>query len=84
MRMQLFVERLASAQQARSSIDKYGVHMVVANILDRRKEQVQLVEASGSFTSAKVITVQRTSDQPFIEKQLVDAVVAQHGAYWKR
>ena len=56
--------------------------MVVANILDRRKEEVQLVQpASGSSTSTDVMHIHRHADEPFIEKQLVDAVVAQHTAF---
>lgn len=75
---------------------------MVANILDRRKEVVQLVavgESSDSPTSAfphtvgsfpdlparkyitQTTTIHRTPQEPFIERQLVEAVVQKHRGY---
>lgn len=68
--------------QASKSIEKYGVHAVVANILETRKEVVQLVrptldrEQSNSH-SVHVDEILRGSDQ-FIEAPLVHRLVRLH------
>lgn len=75
--------------QASKSIERYGVHVVVANILDRRKEEVQLVRAklhshkdSASAASAtERVVIQRQPEQPFIERQLIEAIVQQHQTF---
>lgn len=58
------------------------MHLVVANMLDRRKEEVQLVEAapiSGTDTlEFQSVALQRDKDQPFIERQLVDRIAQRH------
>lgn len=75
--------------KASKSIERYGVHVVVANILDRRKEEVQLVRAklhshkdSASAASAtERVVIQRQPEQPFIERQLIEAIVQQHQTF---
>jgi hypothetical protein len=77
--------------QASKSIASYGVHAVVANILERRKEVVQLVQpASSSRTEEEpsnggaprvhVDEILRGS-KPFIEGPLVQRVVQLHRSY---
>ena len=70
--------------QAWSSIKKYDVHAVVANILQTRKEQVLLVHAHDSDNGSSqdqgrlVSSIKRHPDQLYIERQLVACIVAMH------
>ena len=74
----------AFAWQAWSSIQRYQVHAVVANILQTRKEQVLLIHADkgadmGSQNAKQHVTsIKRDPAQAYIEKQLVASIVALH------
>ena len=63
--------------QAGAAIARYGVHAVVANILDTRKEVVQLVRRSGPAEGVCADTVRRDSST-FIEEPLVERLVKLH------
>ena len=80
-------------KKAAKSIRAYGLHCVVANILETRKERVLLVtpgagcgggEGACGAPSADGVAVEaisRDPAEPFIEKQLVSRVVALHRRY---
>ncbi len=68
--------------QASSSVDSYGVHAVVANLLHTRKEQVWLVRKDSSTSEVRSIT--RDKSEAFIERQLIRELVALHRAYINR
>jgi hypothetical protein len=78
-------------EKAARSIAAYGLHAVVANVLDTRKDVVLLVTPSndgngggggGSGSgSVSVETIVRPPTDAFIERALVDRVVALHRAY---
>ena len=61
--------------QARAAIAKYGVHAVAANILDTRKEMVQLVQRGGEQDTVDSIM---RGGSTVIEEPLVDRVVQLH------
>ena len=63
------------------SIRNYGVHAVVANILETRMNQVLIVRI-GLDGQPVVDTINREESQPFIEKQLVGKVIELHAAYF--
>lgn len=73
--------------QAAAALDRYGVHMVVANILHTRKDQVLLVRRNKDQTSSasqlshpglEVTTIDRPADEPVIERLLVSSLVEVH------
>ncbi len=71
-----------SALQASRSIERYGVHAVVANILETRKEVVILVRkfapsAKGVVRTATDKICRRDADD-FIEGPLVERLVELH------
>jgi hypothetical protein len=75
--------------QATKSINSYGVHAVVANILETRKEVVQVVrpvaaakpsDGIASPAEVRVDEVVRSSDA-FIEAPLVRRIVELHQQY---
>ena len=68
--------------QAEKSIRKYGVHAVVANILETRKEVVHIVRPANA-DNGKTVEVEKIlrCQEQFIEKPLVTCVVALHKAY---
>lgn len=80
----LEMPRFVVQWQAQSSIQRYDVHVVVANILQTRKEQVLLVQApQGTISAAPntrqhVTSIKRDPSQTYIEKQLVASIVAMH------
>ena len=68
--------------QATNSISKYGVHAVVANILETRKEVVHVVRPADTDNGGRteIDRIARGQEQ-FIEKPLVDDVVRLHHRY---
>jgi len=66
-------------------MESYGVHAVIANILESRKEQVKVVTRavgpSGGAGQPEVATIDRPPTEPFIEKQIVEHIVAAHRRY---
>lgn len=66
--------------QAQGSIAKYGVHAVIANILETRKEIVYIVHPGEREGAAQVEEVLRGQEQ-FIEAPLVAKVVQLHKRY---
>ncbi|XP_020520163.1 phosphopantothenate--cysteine ligase 2, partial [Amborella trichopoda] len=62
-------------EKANIALRKYKVHMVVANELSTRKEQVIVI------TGNDVITVQRENPHSDVEKPLVDLIVERHMAH---
>jgi phosphopantothenate---cysteine ligase (ATP) len=79
--------------KAAKSIQAYGLHCVVANILETRKDRVLLVTpkkngGEGAATSdpasfVDVAPIDRDPTESFIERQLVEAVVRLHARYMK-
>lgn len=61
-------------KKANESLVKYGVHNVVANLLQTRKDEIKLV------TLSDVLTIHRGSDAE-IEKRLIEELVARHAAF---
>ena len=74
--------RVPALLQAEKSISKYGVHAVVANILETRKEVVQVVRPADTDNGGRteVDRIARGHEQ-FIEKPLVDNMVRLHHMY---
>lgn len=68
--------------QAEKSIRKYGMHAVVANILETRKEVVHIV-CPADADNGKTVEVEKIlrGQEQFIEKPLVACVVALHKAH---
>lgn len=62
--------------QACSSINNYGVHAVVANILETRKDKVLIVS-----NDLSVHTITRGEDDGFIENDIVKAIVGSHQSH---
>ena len=54
------------------------MHAVIANILDTRKEQVLIVQKPPQEGQPSIVTVNRHPEEPFIERQLVQQLVALH------
>ena len=80
--------------KAAKSIQAYGLHCVVANILETRKDRVLLVtpkaggkgggeENSDPSSSVNVILIERDPTESFIERQLVEVVVRLHARYMR-
>ena len=68
--------------QAERSISKYGVHAVVANILDTRKEVVHVVRPAEARNGGSIETDRIDRGQEhFIEKPLVEDVTRLHQLY---
>jgi hypothetical protein len=67
--------------QAVKSIESYGVHAVIANILETRKEQVKIVTRAARPGGETVAGINRAATEPFIEKQIVDQIIAAHRKY---
>ena len=67
--------------QACTSIKNYGVHAVVANILETRKDKVYIVhEASNQDLRAETVTKKQA--EVFIENDIVDYIVSAHRQYY--
>lgn len=68
------------AEKAKGAIRKYGMHVVVANILDRRKKTVKLVQEvdAGSFALQQI---DLDPNRSHIEEQLVGEVVDLHASF---
>lgn len=62
------------------SIDNYGVHGVVANVLETRKEKVFIVQ-KGQTESSEVHTIRRKEEDGFIENDIVGFIVSAHKRY---
>lgn len=62
--------------QACSSIQNYGVHAVVANILETRKDKVFIIGQN-----LEVSTITRREEDGFIENDIVEAIVNAHQRY---
>jgi hypothetical protein len=77
--------------QAAGALDKYHVHAVVANLLHTRKDRVLVIQrpavgagdsgSSSSSSSVEVLEVLRPAQEPHIEKQLVERIVALHAKF---
>lgn len=77
----LKVDKVICMLQARRAIDNYGVHAVIANILETRKERVYVVEGStGGEASVKTLVRKQADD--FIENDIVGHIVTAHAKYW--
>lgn len=65
--------------KARRAIVNYGVHLVVANQLQTRRDVVYLVAPES--TEESYITINRPATEKSIEPLLVDMVIEQHDAF---
>ena len=74
---------LGLAVQAAGAIQRYGVHVVVANILETRKDVVTLVSLAAAGPSAPLAesVIRRQADEKVIEAPLVAELVKLHSAY---
>jgi hypothetical protein len=80
---------LSQRMQAAGALDKYHVHAVVANLLHTRKDRVLVIQRpdgagvrdSSSSSSVEVLEVLRPAQEPHIEKQLVERIVALHAKF---
>jgi hypothetical protein len=68
-------------EQAGAAITRYGVHAVVANILDTRKEVVQLVRRSDGAAEGVCADTVLRDGSAFIEEPLVERLVKLHSAH---
>jgi hypothetical protein len=77
--------RLARLQAA-GAVERYGVHAVVANILETRKEVVTLVApgAAGAGAHPAVSLIRRPPDGQVIEAPLVAELARRHAAFQGR
>jgi phosphopantothenate---cysteine ligase (ATP) len=70
-------------QKAERAVSKYGVHMVVGNILDTRHDKVQVLygdtEAPVQHWTMKVIA--KSSSSPCLEEELIEFCVQQHFSF---
>ena len=62
-------------RKAQQSIEKYGMHLVVANELHTRFKQVLLIRSDGECA------IHKTDREPDIEQSIVQAVVQAHYQY---
>jgi hypothetical protein len=79
--------------QAAGALEKYHVHAVVANLLHTRKDRVLVIQQPGAgaggssssgssgSSSVEVLEVLRPAQEPHIEKQLVERIVALHASF---
>lgn len=69
--------------QAAGAIERYGVHAVVANMLETRKDVVTLVSRAGAGAEAPLAErlIRRPADGQVIEAPLVAELVQRHAAY---
>ena len=69
--------------QAAGAIERYGVHAVVANILETRKDVVTLVSRTTGGAEAPLAEnlIRRPADGQVIEVPLVAELVRRHAAY---
>lgn len=79
MALQLETDIKILLEKADNALRKYKMHMVIANELLTRKEEVTVVATDGK------IPVRRDNTQPGsdVEKPLVELVVNRHSAYVK-
>lgn len=68
-------------KKACGALEKYGVHAVVANILDTRKETVMIVSRNGGGTGFHADRIHRIPENAHIEDQLVSTIVERHRAF---
>ena len=68
-------------RKACGALDKYGVHAVVANILDTRKETVMVVSKSADGTDFQAERIDKHPKNEYIEDQLVSVIVEKHAAF---
>ena len=61
-------------RKAQGSIEKYGMNLVIANLLTTRKEEVAFITAEGS-------AARKRGDAPEIESVMVEALWHEHAAY---
>ena len=66
--------------KARAAIDKYGTHLVVANLLQTRREAATLVWATDGGATATV-ELRREASSEGLEAQIVAAVKARHSHF---
>jgi hypothetical protein len=66
------------------AIQSYGVHMVVANLLQTRKQRVSLVTVDPADQRTTVRVVERTTTDPLIEFLLTAEVVKDHQVIMKK
>ena len=71
MCVQLETDPSLLMKKANESLSKYGVNMVIANLLQTRKDEIILVAATGAVALHR-------GDEPEIEKSLIKAVVDRH------
>lgn len=65
------------------SIRNYGVHAVIANILETRKDKVYIVHESSS-QDLRVETITRKQADTFIENDIVDYIVSAHRSHYEK
>lgn len=73
--------------KARAAIEKYQVHLVVANLLQTRRDLCYLVEPSAEQNSQQdiaVSNVNRPANEASIEPQLISEVVVRHAAFFHK
>lgn len=68
-------------RKAQLAISNYDVHLVVANQLQTRRDVVHLVQRSPLPPFFEVEEVRRPPPSPFIEHQLVAAVISRHDLF---
>lgn len=62
--------------QAKDSLQAYGMHAVVANLLHTRKDRVLLVVRGAEGVTVEDVV--RPAEEPLIERLIVERVVAVH------
>ncbi|KAK9834914.1 hypothetical protein WJX81_008277 [Elliptochloris bilobata] len=72
------------AKKAAGAIERYGVHAVVANILETRKDVVTLLApaAAGASAAPAKSLIRRPADGQVIEAPLVAELARRHAVYW--
>ena len=56
------------------------MHAVIANILETRKDTVKIVRMA-EHQQSSVLVINRAPQEPIIENQLIEEVVAMHKAH---
>ncbi|CAK7347069.1 unnamed protein product [Dovyalis caffra] len=66
-------------EKAEMALKKYGMHMVVANELSTRKEEVTVVTGNEKI----LVCCDKTQPDSDVEKPLIELIVGRHSAYVK-
>lgn len=74
-------QHLPRNPQAKTSLQAYGMHAVVANLLHTRKDRVLLVVRGTEGVAVEDVV--RPAEEPLIERLIVQRIVAVHQAAWR-